>query len=124
MTVFLSVDQVIWFHDSEVNAPIIDRGKLEGAVMRPQSGFGDYLTFASLWEQAAALLHGLIQAHAFLDGNKRAAWISTVSFLGLNGFEVVNLKQRAMADYVEAIAEGKYELKATALWLYQHSQAF
>nr|WP_256415671.1 type II toxin-antitoxin system death-on-curing family toxin [Frigoribacterium sp. CFBP 13712] len=97
---------------------------MQAAVMRPQSGFGDYLTFPSLWEQAAALLHGLIQAHAFLDGNKRAAWISTVAFLNLNGFEVVNLKQRPMADYVEAIAKGEHELKATAVWLYRHAQAF
>ncbi len=103
---------------------LLDRGKLEGAVARPQSGFGDYLVFETLWQQAAALLHGLVKAHAFFDGNKRCAWISTVVFLDMNDQQLAGISQSDMADYVEAVATDAHDIDAIAMWLYEHSLSF
>lgn len=43
-------------------------------------------TDADLAEVAAAYAFGIAKAHAFVDGNKRAAFVTAITFLRLNGF--------------------------------------
>src|SRR6266567_6562551 len=58
-----------------------DKGAVEAAVFRPQTGY-----YNSLEEEAAALMESLGKNHGFLDGNKRIAFTATDVFLRLNGF--------------------------------------
>src|SRR5437016_8165765 len=57
-----------------------DRGLLEAAIFRPQSGYHDDLV-----HEAAALMESLANNHAFLDGNKRISFATTDTFLLVNG---------------------------------------
>ena len=41
---------------------------------------------ARLAQQAAAYAFGIAKAHAFVDGNKRTAFVTAVTFLRLNGY--------------------------------------
>lgn len=41
---------------------------------------------SGLAEMAAAYAFGICKAHAFVDGNKRTAFVSAVTFLRLNGY--------------------------------------
>lgn len=43
-------------------------------------------TDAGLAEVAAAYAFGIAKAHAFVDGNKRTAFVTAVTFLRLNSF--------------------------------------
>jgi len=43
-------------------------------------------TYAGLAEIAAAYAFGISKAHAFVDGNKRTAFVTALTFLRLNGF--------------------------------------
>ncbi len=61
-----------------------DLGLLESALARPRSGY-----YASISEQAAALLQSLAGNHAFVDGNKRGAFAATAVFLRMNGYKLV-----------------------------------
>jgi death-on-curing protein len=54
-----------------------DRGLLESALYRPQSGYYDGLD-----QMAAALLESLLINHPFVDGNKRVAFFATDVFFG------------------------------------------
>jgi death-on-curing protein len=64
---------------------LIDAGKLESALQRPQAeAFGEEF-YETIWEKGAALLEGIIAAHAFLDGNKRLGLVCLATFLRLNG---------------------------------------
>jgi death-on-curing protein len=63
-----------------------DRGRLESAVMRPQ--FLAHYAEADLFDQAAALATGISRSQAFVDGNKRAAYVASLVFLHRNGFEL------------------------------------
>ena len=121
MIEFLTVDEVILIHDELLSAPVIDRGKLEGAVMRPQASFGDRYLHGSIYSQAAALLHGISQAHGFLDGNKRTAWVSALTFLSRNGVEIALLPPVVMSDYMEEVAKGIHEVADIAFWLARHT---
>jgi len=58
-----------------------DKGAVEAAVFRPQTGY-----YNSLQEEAAALMESLGNSHGFLDGNKRIAFSATDTFLRINGF--------------------------------------
>jgi death-on-curing protein len=58
-------------------------GLLESAVMRPQ--MAEHYEGADVIRQAALLAVGISQAQAFLDGNKRTAFIAADTFLRLNG---------------------------------------
>jgi death-on-curing protein len=117
VSTFLTVDDVIAIHDYLSDAPIIDAGKLAGAVMRPQSTYYGVFLHASIFEQASVLLHGICQAHGFLDGNKRTAWVSMVTFLELNGLEIVNVPAPMVVTFMEEVAEGLHAEKSTAGWI-------
>jgi death-on-curing protein len=69
-----------------------DKGAVEAAVFRPQTGY-----YNSLEEEAAALMESLANNHGFLDGNKRIAFSATDTFLQINGF------------YLDVIAEEAHE---------------
>lgn len=43
---------------------------------------------ADIFQCAAAYAYGISKAHAFLDGNKRTAFVTCATFLRLNGFAV------------------------------------
>lgn len=124
MTVFLSVETVIGLHDSESSAPLVDRGKLEGAVGRPPSGFEGHLVHKSIWEQASALMHGIDRAQAFADGNKRTAWLATDTFLRRNGLRITSMSKDEMVTYSKAVANHEHTELSTALWLSQHCEPF
>lgn len=85
---FLSVDEVVEIHErliSRFGGPpgLRDRGLLESALFRPQTGY-----YADLPETAAALFESLLMNHPFVDGNKRAAFFATDVFLRMNGWKL------------------------------------
>ncbi|MFC7967835.1 type II toxin-antitoxin system death-on-curing family toxin [Streptomyces cinereoruber] len=62
-----------------------DPGLLDSAVHRPSAtAFGEE-AYPGLLDKAAALLQSLAVNHPAVDGNKRTAWLSCVTFLALNG---------------------------------------
>ena len=75
-----------------------DKGAVEAAVFRPQSGYYFFLE-----EEAAALMESLANNHGFLDGNRRIAFSATDAFLRINGF------------YLDVIAEEGYEFIAGSM---------
>lgn len=60
---------------------IRDRGLLESAAFRPRTGY-----YSDIIEEAAALMESLTNNQAFLDGNKRVAFIMTDAMLRANGY--------------------------------------
>ena len=84
---YLSVDEVLAIHERLVDRfggprGVRDRGMLESALFRPQTGY-----YGDLAEMAAALFESLLLNHAFIDGNKRVAFFATDVFLRLNGWK-------------------------------------
>jgi death on curing protein len=88
-TQYLSLAEVIALHESAMRRlgfapkPLRDEGTLESAVMRPQ--MAAYYEGADVIKQAALLGIGISQAQAFLDGNKRTAYLALNTFLRMNG---------------------------------------
>jgi death on curing protein len=84
---YLTVADVMMIHCAETGHadPIVDFGRLESAVMRPQQSVGGQEAYPSLHLKAAALMHSLARNHPFVDGNKRTAAISALTFCSSTG---------------------------------------
>ncbi len=87
---FLSVDDVLAIHEDTILCEgglsgVRDLGLLVSAVMMPQQRFAGHYLHDGLAAMAAAYLYHIAQNHAFHDGNKRAAVMSAIVFLNVNG---------------------------------------
>jgi len=80
-----------------------DRAGLESALGRPRN-YAHYQE-ADLALQAAALAHGVAESQAFIDGNKRLALVSMLTFLEVNGYEV-NATDPELADWIIGLSAG------------------
>jgi death on curing protein len=107
-TQYLSLADVIAIHESAMRRlgdepkPLRDEGTLESAVMRPQ--MAAYYEGADIVRQAALLGVGISQAQAFLDGNKRTAYLALNTFLRMNDLTYVG-DRIALAAQFERLAE-------------------
>ncbi|EOQ90771.1 toxin-antitoxin system, toxin component, Fic family [Leptospira yanagawae serovar Saopaulo str. Sao Paulo = ATCC 700523] len=63
----------------------------------------------SLFDKAAAYLYYLCKNHPFLDGNKRVALASTLVFLDINGYDLLDPNE-ILYDFVIGVTEGKFKL--------------
>lgn len=72
-------------------------------------------------ELAAAYGIGLAKNHAFVDGNKRAAFLSVGLFLMLNGYRLTASQVDATLTVV-AVAAGELNEQAFAAWIRANSQ--
>lgn len=98
-----------------------DWGLLELAAARPASGFGEVEAFPTLWEKAAALFHGVLHLHPFIDGNKRTAWLGAAVFLALNDHWLEAPADEAYG-FVVGTVEHHAEVLDLATWLRGHSR--
>lgn len=91
-------------------------GLLESAVARPQASAFGTDAYPDLASKAAALLHSLVLNHAFIDGNKRTAVLSTLVFLDLNGY-MVRWDQQEALDFLLRLAAHQIELEDAVTFL-------
>ncbi|MGW7378614.1 type II toxin-antitoxin system death-on-curing family toxin [Streptomyces sp. NPDC054794] len=82
-------------------------GLLASAVHRPRARMFGAAAYADLYEQAAALLHGIAANHPLVDGNKRTAWLAAATFLAVNGVDLADVDQDMAYGLVIDVASGK-----------------
>jgi death on curing protein len=121
---WLSVAMVAAIHDEAIYefgglSGIRDQGLLESAVERPRNLRG-YQPKATLFDLAASLGVGIAKNHAFSDGNKRTALLSTRAFLFLNG-QVLEPKEEDEVLTMVGVADGSIDEAALSTWLKANS---
>ena len=114
---FLSMDEAIAIHERLIERfggmpGIRDKGLLESAMYRPRTGY-----YADLVELAAALFQSLLMNHAFIDGNKRAAFFVTDTFLRLNGWKLQVEAASADAFIVGMLEAGDCSFEEVRSWI-------
>jgi death on curing protein len=88
---FISIAEAIKLHDESIKKVggtpgVRDLDLLESALHKPMQQCV-YADDNDIYSLSAILADGITQNHAFLDGNKRTAFLSCVQFLGANGVE-------------------------------------
>lgn len=77
----------------------------------------------TIFDLAAFYACGLAQAHAFVDGNKRTAFVTASVFLELNGYSVEIEKEDEINQMMVKIASRKLSEAEVAKWLRSNSQS-
>ena len=96
-----------------------DQGLFESALARPRHLFA-YEPDSDTARLAAAYGFGLARNHAFVDGNKRIAFIAMTLFLQLNGFRLVSEHVDKIRTMI-AVASGEMPEDEFADWIRTHS---
>jgi death-on-curing protein len=98
----VALHEVVMLRFGKGPSTLRDEGALESAINRPETAA--YYEGADLVEQAALLAVGISQAQAFVDGNKRTAYVAARVFLELNGQTFVG-EPLELARWLEDLAE-------------------
>lgn len=119
---WVSMAALILLHDESLAehggaSGLRDEGLLESALARAEN----IATYGSpdLADLAAAYGVGLAKNHAFVDGNKRAAFLATGLFLMLNGQRLSTTQVDATLTML-AVASGDLDEPGFAQWLRGH----
>jgi death on curing protein len=115
--IWITYEQVVAIHSRQLRrfggAPgLRDEGMLRSALERPINKW----TYASLAELAAAYAFGLAKNHAFVDGNKRIAFMAMMTFLRRNGVPFAPDPAQSTA-IILALAAGEVSEDGLTRWI-------
>lgn len=116
MIFFLTVEQIIDIHDCQLEehgglAGYRDRGAIDSMVARVENLYA-YEGETDLFILAAAYLLATARGHVSNDANKRAALLSALVFLEMNGISITT--PVSFADYVAEAAQGLHNVDSVA----------
>ena len=117
--IWLTYDQVLAIHGRQFRrfggAPgLRDEGMLRSALERPFNKW--QYEQADLAVLAAAYAFGLAKNHAFVDGNKRIAFMTMVVFLRKNGVRFAP-DQGQSTKIILALAAGEVSEESLTRWI-------
>ena len=123
--IWLSPELVIAIHDEQLAefggaSGLRDAGALESALAHPLNRY--HYGNTNLASLAAAYGFGLSRNHAFVDGNKRTAFLAIVTFLGLNEVDFVVAEPEAVVVML-ALAAGEIDEAGLTQWIADKLQA-
>ena len=117
---FLSLDEVLAIQERLIERfggehGVRDRGLLESALFRPQTGY-----YTHIEEMAAAMFESLLINHAFVDGNKRVAFFATDVFLRLHGWKLVLTADEGEQFIVGILEANDRSFEKILKWIRMH----
>jgi death-on-curing protein len=92
-----------------------DENGLESALARAQQRW-TYEPDADLARLAADYAFGISSNHPFRDGNKRVAFVTAVTFLGLNGLDFETTNEDVVRTML-SLASGELSEEQLAEWI-------
>jgi death-on-curing protein len=116
---WVTYNQAIAIHSRQLRrfggAPgLRDEGMLQSALQRPANKW--QYEQAELPELAAAYAYGLAKNHAFVDGNKRIAFMTMLVFLRKNGVRFAPTQAHA-TKIILGLAAGEVSEESLARWI-------
>jgi death-on-curing protein len=93
-----------------------DPGLLESALARPKNLFYYQSEDVDIARLAASYAFGIAKNHAFVDGNKRTAFVVCLTFLQLNGC-LLDVSQSEKYSMFLNLADGEVSEEELAIWI-------
>lgn len=118
---YITLEEVIEFNKlvTGEGGLLRDRAGLERAIMRPQTAA--YYEDADIARQASLLIEGVAAIHAFIDGNKRTALLTGLTFLEVNGYKVRDA-HNVIGKRIEELVIG-HDIELFTTWLRSRIQS-
>lgn len=95
-----------------------DENLLSASLARPRHLYA--YDEPTVFDLAAAYGYGLAKNHAFVDGNKRTAFVAMAVFLELNGYSL-EAPEPEVVVMMERLASSQEDQQSIAAWLQQRS---
>ena len=122
--IWLDAADVTAYHAEQIaehggSAGLRDHGMLESALARPRNlvAYGEPDAF----DLAAAYAFGIAKNHPFVDGNKRAAFVASITFLELHGWLFVATEEDAALTFL-GLADRRVSEQELSRWLEARSR--
>ena len=97
--------------------PVLDRHRvIVDAALAASRKLHDRDPSTDLATLAAAYATSLAQTHGFIEGSKRAAFLATYVFLGLNGYDL-DASEPEVVSVIESLATRAMSEAEVAGWL-------
>lgn len=121
----LNKSQIIEIHNSLISITggtpgVRDESLLDSAVEAPFQTFDGIDLYPTLMMKAARLGYSLINNHPFIDGNKRIGIHAMLTFLALNGVEII-CSQNDLIRVGLSLADSTMSFEKLFEWLSEHS---
>ncbi|MDX1972881.1 MAG: type II toxin-antitoxin system death-on-curing family toxin [Candidatus Sumerlaeia bacterium] len=121
--IWLELDIILEIQRYEVSVSggshgIRDIGLLESAIERPKN-MAYYKPDAPVGALAATLAYGIVKNHPFIDGNKRAGFITAITFAEENGWEF-NCPNEEIVRTIESLAASQLSEEDLTVWFESH----
>ncbi|MDD5090315.1 MAG: type II toxin-antitoxin system death-on-curing family toxin [Candidatus Wallbacteria bacterium] len=94
-----------------------DMNLLDSAVHRPFQTFSGHEFYPDFLEKAAAILHGIICNHAFLDGNKRTAYAVASEMIEQHGYGLDTTDVERVVGFLVEVAESLHPVEEVRIFL-------
>lgn len=123
---YLTVQDILLLHNFAIDEfggshGLRDFGLLESAVGRPQATFGGEDLYPTIFLKGAALVHSLLLNHQFVDGNKRTAMFSVMTFMESNEYKMI-ATQKEVVECALWIENQKPEIEEISTWLNKNTK--
>lgn len=123
--IILSKQQIISMHGMLIRQTggldgLRDENLLDSALNTPYQTFGGEELYPTVQKKAACLCFGLINNHAFNDGNKRIGILAMLTFMELNRMKV-QCTDYELIDLGLSVASGISSQNGILEWILQHS---
>jgi|GEM_PF-316572 len=110
---WIEVETVLEIHDMIINATggsegIQSLGALESALYTPSATSGGQELYPGIIHKVAVLLYGITNNHPFIDGNKRTAFVTALTVLATNSYDIDCTQEEVVAFMVE-VAQGNID---------------
>ena len=121
----LNKEQVIRIHSMLIKETggsdgIKDEGLLDSALNAPFQTFDGEYIYKTIKAKAAKLGYFLVKNHPFIDGNKRIGVLVMITFLEINGIEIICTDEELITLGL-GLAEGLIDDKDLLNWIIDHS---
>ena len=113
--------QKILLHKYGGSPGVRDQGLLESAIHRPQAAVFGKEAYPTLFDKAAVICQSLLMNHAFIDGNKRAAFAACHLTLLMNGWNLTARSEETY-DFLIKIIREHTDWPEISAWLKKHSK--
>ena len=122
--IWIEAELVLAIHDRQLvehggAAGLRDETLLHSALGRPMNQLA--YESADVVELTAKYTAGIVQNHAFVDGNKRTGFVVGILFLELNGYRFT-ASEEAAAQAILELAAGTMDEKAFCAFLRANSK--
>ena len=107
--VFLTLAEIVEIHHNQIELyggeyGVRDIHLLESAIAQPEASFAGEWLHPDIFEMASAYAFHICMNHPFVDGNKRAALVAALAFLGMNDFMLSDPKEKLRSAMLEMAA--------------------